>query len=382
MMEIAGEPFAQKFDLYTCMQCGKCTGGCTVSLKSPLNVRRMMRTALVSESSDAVLGLKELWDCTSCGTCTSRCPRSLDPAEVIFGMRSLLIEEGRGVPKTIMEALESTVKNGNPWGRSKMKRTEWLQDFEGEVKDLTGGATAELLAFIGCTPSYDPRVQDVARAFATVFNAAGVDYGILGNEESCCGSEMHAMGEEGLFEMLVEENIELFGGFEVKDMVTISPHCYNAFSNKYSEYADVNFGVKHYTQFLAELIDKDGLELSKELGKVVTYHDPCYLGKHNSIYDEPRKVIEAIPGVTFVEMERSRERSLCCEGGGGMMWNEGAEGERTAVVRVRDAAEQGAEIIAVACPFCMLTLEDAVKTAGYDDQIIVKDILELLAESL
>ena len=382
MMEIAGETFAQKFDLYTCMQCGKCTGGCTVSLKSPLNVRRMMRTALVSESSEDVLTLKELWDCTSCGTCTSRCPRDLDPAEVIFGMRGLLVEEGRGVPKTIMEALESTVKNGNPWGRSKMKRTEWLQDLDVEVKDLTAGATAELCAYIGCTPSYDPRVQDVARAFARVFAAAGVDYGILANEESCCGSEMHAMGEEGLFEMLVEENIELFEGFEVKNMVTISPHCYNAFTNKYSEYKDVNFEVKHYTQFLADLIDTDQLNLSKELGKVVTYHDPCYLGKHNSIYDEPRKLIEAIPGVTFVEMERSRERSLCCEGGGGMMWNEGAEGERTAVVRVKDAAEQGAEVIAVACPFCMLTLEDAVKTAGYEDTIVVKDILELLSESL
>ncbi|OFV66882.1 MAG: Fe-S oxidoreductase [Candidatus Syntrophoarchaeum butanivorans] len=381
-MEIGGETFAQKFDLFTCMQCGKCTGGCTVSLKSPLNVRRMMREALIRESSDVVLTMKELWDCTTCGTCTSRCPRGLDPAEVIIAMRGILIEEGRGVPKTIMEALESTVKNGNPWGRSRMKRTEWLQDFDQEVKDLTDGKSAELLAFIGCTPSYDPRVQEVARAFVRVFNAAGVDYGILGTEESCCGSEMHAMGEEGLFEMLVEENLELFNEFEITKMVTISPHCYNAFSNKYSEYGDVNFEVKHYTQFLVDLIDEDRLKLTKELGKVVTYHDPCYLGKHNSIFDEPRKVLEAIPGITFVEMDRSRERSLCCEGGGGMMWNEGAEGERTAVVRVRDAAEQGAEIIAVACPFCMLTLEDAVKTAGYEGQIEVKDILELLSESL
>jgi len=229
------------------------------------------------------------------------------------------------------------------------------------------------------------------RAFA----AAGLDFGTLGTEESCCGNEVRRMGEAGLFEMLVEENSELIRSVGASRLVTTSPHCFNTFKNEYS--LDV-IEVLHYTQLIAELIEQGRLKFSHppnlperpsppELGGtgggrgkiIVTYHDPCFLGKQNHIFDEPRAILKAIPGVKLVEMDRNRERSLCCEGGGGRMWTEGTNlEERLAFQRVHEAAETGAEILAVACPFCLLTLEDAVKVQGLDDRLQVMDIMELV----
>ncbi|MHC1582944.1 MAG: (Fe-S)-binding protein [Candidatus Syntropharchaeia archaeon] len=377
-MEIAGESFAEKFDLFGCFQCGKCTGGCAVSLKSQLNPRRLVREAILKET-ELIFEKEYLWDCTLCGTCTLRCPREIKPSEVIIGMRGVLIEEGRNIPKTIMEALESVFKNGNPWGRARMKRTEWSEDLDVKIKSLPDGDEAEILYYVGCTPAYDPRIQEIARGMVKCFNVAGVDFGILGTEENCCGTEVRRMGEEGLFEMLVEDNLEIFGNYNVKKMVTTSPHCFNTFKNEY----DADFEVQHYTQFLSKLIEEEKLTFSKEIEKTITYQDPCFLGKQNEIFDEPRKIIEAIPGVKFIDFDRSRKRSLCCEGGGGRMWVEATgEGERNAEIRVRDAVEMGAEIIATACPFCLLTLEDAVKTTGYEDKIQVRDIIELVSEAI
>jgi Fe-S oxidoreductase len=226
-----------------------------------------------------------------------------------------------------------------------------------------------------------------------VFDQAGVDFGTLGNEEICCGSEMRRMGEEGLFEFLVEDNLALFQQHDIKRMVTTSPHCYNSFK---TEYEGLDVEVQHYTQLLADLIERGKIAFSGEVNKVVTYHDPCYLGKQNQIYDEPRAILQSIPGLQFVEFDRSRERSVCCEGGGGRMWVEAAalteaaaptgassaSGERLAEIRVKDALDLGAEVIATACPFCMLTLEDAVKTTGVEDSIEVLDVVELLAQAM
>jgi len=292
-------------------------------------------------------------------------------------MRRVLTEGGRVKP-TVRDALESTFKFGNPWGRGKAKRADWAQGLN--VKNLSEGANAEILYFVGCTPSYDDRVQAVARAMVKVFEKAEVDFGILGNEEICCGSEMRRLGEEGLFEFLVEDSLEIFKQHGVKRMVTTSPHCYNTFKN---EYEGLDFEVQHYTQFVADLIERGKLVFSEEVNKVVTYHDPCYLGKQNQIYDEPRVILQSIPGLKFVEFDRSRERSLCCEGGGGRMWVEASSGgERLAETRVKDALALGAEVIATACPFCMLTLEDAVKTTGAEGSIEVLDIVELVAQAI
>jgi Fe-S oxidoreductase len=357
-------------------------------LTSPLNIRRIIYEALVRDQLD-VNQRPEIWDCTTCTTCTLRCPKGLDPALMLIGVRRVLTEGGRIKP-SVRDALESTFKFGNPWGRGKAKRSEWAQGLN--VKELTeaglppkvggdrGGAQAEILYFVCCTPAYDDRVQAVARAMVKVLQKAGVDFGILGNEEMCCGSEMRRLGEEGLFEFLAEENLGLFQQYGIKRMVTTSPHCYNSFKN---EYEGLDVEVQHYTQLLADLIERGKLAFSAEVNRVVTYHDPCYLGKQNQVYDEPRAILQSIPGLKFVEFDRSRERSLCCEGGGGRMWVEASRpGERLAETRVKDALNLGAEVIATACPFCLLTLEDAVKTTGAEDSIQVMDIVELVAQAI
>jgi Fe-S oxidoreductase len=371
--------FVEKYDLLGCIQCGRCTGGCPVALRTNLRVRSFMYDGLNEERLEEMSERPEIWDCTTCYTCAARCPKGLEPLEVLIGLRSLQIEEGKVQP-TVRDALESIFKDGNPWGSPRAKRLDWAEGLDVRILEQGAEETTDVLLFICCTDCYDPRVMKVAQALVKVLNAAGADFGLIGEEESCCGSEVRRLGEEGLFEMCDEENVELMNSFNVNRIVTISPHCYNAFKK---EYHGLKHPVQHYTEFVAELIEQGKLELPKEINKVVTYHDPCFLGKQNDIYDEPRYIINHIPGVEFREFDRCRERSLCCEGGGGKMWVESeSKEERLAEVRIEDAKEMGAEVVAVACPFCLLTLEDATKVKGVEEEIKVMDILELLAEAL
>jgi Fe-S oxidoreductase len=255
-------------------------------------------------------------------------------------------------------------------------RTAWVNS----IVPNAAQEGCETLYFVGCIPSYDQRVQPVPRALMEVFELTGMDVGTLGTDETCCGNEVRRMGEVGLFEMLVEENGEMIRNVGARQVVTTSPHCFNTFKN---EYGLDEMEILHYTQLLARLIEDGQLTFEGEVNKKVTYHDPCFLGKQNQIYDEPRAVIEAIPGVELVEMDRNRDRSLCCEGGGGRMWVEGTNlEERLAFQRVQEAADTGADILAVACPFCLLTLEDALKVQRLDDQMQVMDIMELVDMAL
>jgi len=302
--------------------------------------------------------------------------------DLVIGMRGILVEEGH-IPKTIIEAMENAYKHRNPWGIPKNKRTEWTKTLPEEikVKDFSQGDRAKYLYFVGCTASSDPRIQEIAKALAFGLQQAEVDFGILGNEEQCCGNEIRRMGEAGLFEELVEENIKRFESYEIEHIITMCPHGFNVLKN---EYPQGKFDVLHTTQLLAKRLEEGKFSFTQEIKKVVTYHDPCFLGKQNSVFDEPRILLNAIPGITFKELDRSRERSLCCEGGGGRMWVESSSetGQRLAEVRVNDAVELGAEILATACPFCVLTLEDAVKTSGHEEEIKVMDVTELLAEAV
>ncbi|KPV62832.1 MAG: CoB--CoM heterodisulfide reductase iron-sulfur subunit D [Candidatus Bathyarchaeota archaeon BA2] len=316
----------------------------------------------------------EIWDCTTCHTCSYRCPRDVNPMDVLIGLRGVLLEEGI-VPTTLGEALEGVYKYGNPWGLSRSKRSDWAQDLK--VKYASEGEKAELLYFVGCAASYDSRAQEVAKAMVNNLNTLGIDFSVLGNKETCCGNEVYSLGEKGLFEELVEKNLGLFDQYGVNRIITTSPHCFNAFKNRYGR----ELPAKHYTQFFSDLIDEGKVKFSGRVDKSVTYQDPCFLGKHNNIFDEPRKIIESIPGVRFVELNRSRGRSVCCEGGGGRMWHD-IPGERLAEKRVKEALDIGAEIIAVACPFCLLTFDDAIKTTGNEEKIQVKDLMELVAEAL
>jgi Fe-S oxidoreductase len=374
--------FAEKYDLYGCFQCGKCTGGCPVSLKSKLNIRRLMIEGILGKNLDRMREKEELWECTTCKTCTLRCPREMKPMDLIIGMRSELVIEGH-IPKTIIEALEAIYKYGNPWGKPKNKRTEWIKGLPEnvKVKDLSQGEQAEYLFYVGCTGSFDPRIQEITKALVVTLQHAGVDFGILGNEEQCCGNEVRRMGETGLFEELVESNVKTFDSHKVKKILTLCPHGFNALKN---EYPQEKYEVLHATQLLAKRLEEGKLPLKGEIKKVVTYHDPCFLGKQNNVFDEPRTLLTAIPGLTLKELDRSRERSLCCEGGGGRMWYESSSetGERLADIRVKDAVELGAEILTTACPLCVLTLEDAVKTTGNEDKLKIMDITELLAMAI
>ncbi len=375
-MAVEGKKLCEELDLYSCIQCGKCSGGCPVSARSALSPRKLIYEALLGERFNPV-ERTEIWECTTCATCAERCPKNVKPYEVVLALRSDVIEGGRIKP-AVRDALESTFMHGNPWGRAREKRSDWIGDEK--VPILKEGEETDLLYFVCCTASFDPRIQNLARSMVKVLQASGVQFGILGNQESCCANEMKEMGERGLYEMAQEGQLEILQKFQFNRMMTTSPHCFHAFHNDYTGFT---FTVWHYTQIFDQLIQDGKLSFQQQLEKKVTYHDPCFLGKQNKIFDPPRRVIQAISGVTYLEMDRSRERSLCCEGGGGRMWLESESSEeRLAEIRVKDALELGAEIIATACPFCLLTLEDAVKTTGNEGKIEIRDIVELTADAL
>ncbi|MFQ6068346.1 MAG: (Fe-S)-binding protein [Candidatus Bathyarchaeia archaeon] len=369
---MTAQELVQKHKLLECIHCGICTGSCPVARKANLNVRRYMREVSVG-SKLTIHPQNELWSCTTCASCGIRCPKEINPYDFLIDIRSIAVEKGQ-IATTLRSALESIFKNGNPWGRIRSKRSEWAQDLK--IKHASQGAS--ILYFVGCTPAYDPRVQKVAKSLVKCFEKAKVNFGTLGDEENCCGNEVYGMGEKGLFEFLIEENIKIFNKYNVKQIVTSCPHSYHSFKNRYGQ---TSFEVLHHTQLLADLINNGKLTFSQKINKTVIYHDPCFLGKQNGLYDEPRKVIESIPGVKLVEFERSRERSLCCEGGGGRMWID-IPGERLAEIRVKDAVDMEAEILATACPFCLLTFEDAVKTTGLEEKVKIIDVAELLSQAL
>ncbi|MCK4692042.1 MAG: (Fe-S)-binding protein [Anaerolineales bacterium] len=375
MLQIESQPFALEYDLFACIQCGKCTGGCPMAIKTKLNPRVLIYRLLTAGDGYDLEKHEELWDCTTCGTCFSRCPKEVNPMETIIALRSEFVEKGR-VHQNVKSALESTYRHGNPLTLPREDRGAWAKDLS--VKPMSDGV--EYLYFVGCSPSYDPQAQKVARALVRILQRAGVDFGILGKEENCCVSEVRRLGEFGLFEMMAEDNQETYKRLGVSKMFTTSPHCFNTFKN---DYPKNGVEVQHYTQFLAHLVENDKLEFTSKFEKIVTYHDPCYLGKQNGIFDEPRAVLKSIPGIKLVEMDRSREKSLCCEGGGGRMWLEGTNpGVRLAQTRIKEAIETGAEILATACPFCLLTLDEALKLLNAEDKLQVMDIAELVDQAL
>jgi Fe-S oxidoreductase len=366
------EAIVQQFGLVACIQCGKCTAGCPISLKSALNPRALIYEMLLGESFDLV-SRSELWDCTTCSTCGLRCPKGVKAVDLVINLREKWIESGK-IPTTLRAPLTATLNQGNPLVLPREDRSLWTDGLE--VKNIAGGeGGAEVAAFICCENAYDPRVQPVPRALVRVLRAAQVEVGTLGLDEQCCGSEIRRLGEAGLFEYLRDDNLDKFRGAGVKRMVTTSPHCFNVFKN---EYGGTDFTVEHYTQMVAHLIEERQLKFRNKFQATVTYQDPCFLGKQNGVYDEPRTILKSIPGIKFVEMDRSRERSQCCEGGGGRMWLEGTNNQvRIANDRIQQALDTGANVLATACPFCFLTLSDAVLATGHENDIRVMDILQI-----
>lgn len=361
--------------LKLCYQCGMCTASCPWNLVKSFIVRRIMH--------QGQLGLidfenEELWMCATCRACIQNCPRGVEIIDIMRAMRRAIVEFSLGgIPDSLRISIKNISGVGNPLGEPQEKRADWAKDLD--IKSYKKGT--DLLYFSCCIPAYDSSIQRVARASAGIFKKAKIDFGILGTEETCCGESARKAGQESLFQNLAQANIGTFHEAGVNRIVTTSPHCYSTFKNEYPE-LDGNFNVVHTTQFLAELIKEGSLKLSKELNKKVTYHDPCYLGRHNGIYDEPRQVLESVPGLELVEMTDNRENSLCCGGGGGRIWMETKKGERFSDIRLEQALKAGADILAVSCPYCMLNFEDSLRSSDNEGAIEIKDIAELVQEAI
>lgn len=323
-----------------------------------------------------------LMRCTTCRSCEIICERLMAGVSLVEAIRKgrrLLLEQGIDPLREQQRALESLQALGNPYGKPPSKRTAWAKGLE--LNRLDEGADGVcLLYYVGCTPSYDDRVQKVARSIAGILQGAGVAFGIL-EQEKCSGDPALVMGERALFENLAEQNLERFRKSGIPQILTTSPHDFNCFLKDYPE-GMRKINVMHYTQFLCELVDEGRLVFRRDMPRKVTYQDPCYLGKHNQIYEEPRRLLAAVPGLELVEMRRNRQDSLCCGGGGGRMWADFDEAAHLAEVRVLEALETGAEILATACPFCLVNFEDAVKVLDKEDSIKVRDVAEILSEAM
>jgi len=356
-----------------CYQCGKCDTVCPWSRVTRFSMRNVVR--------QAAFGLPEvegrdIWRCTTCGFCPDRCPRGVGTVDVTRSFRRIASEYGI-CPDSVHTVKASLGAEGNPLREARSHRADWAAGLD--VKPFTEGM--EMLYFPGCYPSYDARVKKVAVATATILKSAGVDFGILGTRESCCGESIRKTGDEALFKRLARENIKAFIDGGVHRILVNSPHCYHTFKNEYPEF-NVHFEVTHVSQYLSELIEQGRLKLSKELPRTVTYHDPCYLGRHNGVYDEPRAVLARVPGLHLVEMAETRRNSFCCGGGGGGIWMETAKGERLADLRLAQARETGAGVLVTACPYCITNFEESRLALGESADIEIRDITEVIAESL
>jgi Fe-S oxidoreductase len=359
-----------------CYQCGLCDAVCPWNRLIDFSMRKIVRQATFGMTD---IESEDIWRCTTCGSCPQQCPRDVRQIESGISLRRLATEYGI-FPKAV-KALRSVSANlvgtGNPMGEDRQARADWAKDLA--VKPFAEGM--EILYFPGCYLSYDPRLKKVAKATASILNHAGLDYGILGTKENCCGESIRKTGNEDLFKRLARENIKTFIENGVKKILVSSPHCYHTFKNEYAEFM-VNFEVVHISEFILELIDAGRLELTKKYGRQVTYHDPCYLGRHNSIYDEPRRALNTIPGLKLVEMPESRKKSLCCGGGGGRVWMETVKGERFSDLRIEQAVGVGAEVLVTACPYCITHFEDSRLILEDSKSLEVKDITEVIQEAI
>jgi Fe-S oxidoreductase len=357
-----------------CFQCGLCDVVCPWNRVRIFSMRKIVREAAFGLTD---IESEDIWRCTTCGRCPQQCPRDVKQIESGVALRRIATEYGVfPTPVRVVRTVRgSLMGEGNPLNEARKNRANWAEGLS--VKTFTEGM--EILYFPGCYLSYDSRLKKVARATANILKRAGVDFGILGAKENCCGESIRKTGDEEVFKRLARENIKTFIDNGVKKILVSSPHCYHTFKNEYPEFM-VDFEVVHISQYLYDLIHEGRLELNKEYGKKVTYHDPCYLGRHNGIYDEPREVLKKVPGLKLIEMPESRIDSLCCGGGGGRIWMETPKGERFSDLRLEQAVGVGAEVLVTSCPYCIANFEDSRLTIGVADTIEIKDITEILQD--
>lgn len=359
-----------------CFQCGLCDVVCPWNRFRPFSMRRIVREAAFGLTD---IESEDLWRCTTCGRCPQQCPRDVRQIDSGTALRRIATEYGVFPPaaRPIRGVRGSLMAEGNPLNEPRSKRSAWAEGLG--VPSFTEGV--EYLYFPGCYLCYDPRLKKVARATAQLLLRAGVDFGILGEQENCCGESIRKAGDEEAFKRLARENIKAFIDRGVKKILVSSPHCYHTFKNEYAEFR-VAFEVIHIARLLAELIGAGRLAFGRGCGKTVAFHDPCYLGRHNGLYEEPRAVLGAIPGITVVELPESHADSLCCGGGGGRIWMETPRGERFSDLRLAQAVEAGAQALVTCCPYCIANFEDSRLNTGLEARIEIQDLSEVAAEAL
>jgi Fe-S oxidoreductase len=391
----------QNLDLYSCVVCGNCQELCPAyNSGKKLNPKKIIQDLkdhllkvgpeLVAAKAkgeaapanpnvalaENVILLDEIWACTTCGACDEVCPVWVDHIDKIVDLRRNLVMEQSSMPETAEGALRSIEDRGHPWRGTTLSRTDWAEGLD--IKVMADDQDVDILFWVGCTGALEERSTKAAQATARLLKAAGVNFGILGAEESCCGEPARRLGNEYLFQMQAEKNVEILKNYGVKRIVTACPHGYNMLKNEYPQFGG-NYEVIHHTELIAQLLKEGKLKLKKGTDELVTYHDACYLGRYNNIYQPPRQIIKAVPGIKMAEMERNKRRAFCCGGGGGHMWLEEQEGNRINEMRTEQAMDTGAQTVITACPLCLQMFEDGIKAKAAEEQLKVMDIAELLA---
>jgi Fe-S oxidoreductase len=382
-------------DFYSCADCGRCSDNCPANaVGRPLSPRFLTIKArdysfqhypIIGSTTDAhaligdIYSEDEIWSCTTCGACEAECPLLIEYIDKIVDLRRGMVDDGN-VPKSIQKALKAVESRGNPYGKLEKKKADWAKEksflANCDVRIANGDGTAETLYFVDSITSYDDRMQGIARTTARILTKAGENFAILGAAEKDSGHDVRRFGEETLFMALRDHNVDAIKASGVSRIVTSDPHAYNALKHDYQDLPP----VEHISQVMVRDIKSGKLCLNsvQTPSNVYAYHDPCYLGRHNQVYEEPRAVLDAIPGLKRVEMSRCLDRSFCCGGGGLMLFYEPQEEQRMGVKRVQMAAEVGANVIVTACPFCLVNIEDAIKVAGMEGKMTALDLTELV----
>lgn len=380
-----------------CVRCGRCEEVCPCTNSgmqySPRSLIKSLRETMVEtlvtpngngegqvELVGGALSEKDAWSCTTCGACIAVCPGFIDPVDEVIDLRRYLALTTGDIPKSVADTLRNMERQGNPWGMPPEDRLAWAEDLD--IREIAPGEATDVLLFMGCAAAYDDRNKKVARSFVSLLSKSGLDFAILGFDEACCGETARRLGHEYMFQVLAEQNIEIFNSVKFNRIVTQCPHCYNTLKNEYPQMGG-EYKVQHYSELLAELdfspaaTHANGNGISGQ----VAFHDSCYLGRYNQIYEEPRQVLNNSQ-VDLIELPRNSKNSFCCGGGGGQMWLETDPDTRINHRRLDEVLESGADLVATACPYCLVMFDDAIRTKGAGERVQVLDIAEILERQI
>jgi len=388
------------FDSYSCTECGRCTDQCPAAVTGkPLNPRLVMHDikanllyngprinrgwnhllSLIGGEKEGSVAEEVIWECTTCGACVAVCPVFIEQFPRIIEMRRNLVEMHARFPQELLALFENMEQRSNPWGIAPADRVKWAAGID--VKPFEAGKT-EYLLYVGCAGAFDARSKQVTVALAGILNAAGVSWGILGKDEKCCGDSLRRLGNEFVFDRMARENVKMFQDKGIKKVITQCPHCFSTLKNDYRQYG-ADLEVVHHTELISRLLKEGSLKLNRaqDTGNIV-FHDSCYLGRYNDVYEAPREAIAAATGRKPTEMKRKYDKSFCCGGGGGRMWMEEAKGKRINIERIEEALSKDPGTICVCCPYCLTMFEDGVKDKEVADKVRVLDLAEIVAKAM